>query len=503
MKNFAKLLVVALAVAIVASLFALSSSAAAAEPAAMIDPNDLKPGSERVIFIKDAPRDENNQIKGELEGDGTGSDAANPLIPNDHESFDPTAQYPKYHLQTAFYQATELLKDEGGTIVVCGPVFFGIGESYGSGASTRDVFTAKFGENTIKITSVYNGVDYRKEAGAKIIIENPAEIGMYGQSIWENIDIATASSSRVISFSNFATLIGEGVNCYPTDDAFEGVAANYVSISGGHRYSGGVDLTCNLVVKSGTYNCIVSGEWGVNTTRKYNTDGDPTSGIKSTNNLDGNTKAVVVLEGTTKVYGQVVGTNKQNCEFSGNTTITINGGTYECDINMGGSTGFLNTDAVATLIINGGNFENVWSINDAIAGFKNNAPAVSKLDFSGWKGEKLGLAQAFGMVTTFTDVILPTGVTQQELVDLLNAQTEAPVVPETTVAPVETQKPAEETKAPAVEDTKAPAVEETKDTTPVTPDDEKGGSNIGLIIGIVAAVVVIAVIAVVVLKKKK
>ena len=503
MKNFAKLLVVALAVAIIASMFALVSSAAAAAPAEMIDPNELKPGSDRVIFIKDAPRDENNQIKGELEGDGTGTDAANPLKPNDHENFDPTAQYPKYHLQTAFYQATELLKDEGGTIVVCGPVFFGIGESYGSGGSTRDVFTAKFGTNTIKITSVWDGVDYRQTAGAKIILESPAEIGMYGQSIWENVDIATASSSRVISFSNFATLVGEGVNCYPTDDAFEGVAANYVSLSGGHRYSGGVDLTTNLVVKSGSYNCIVAGEWGVNTSRSYNTADDPTSGIKSTNNLDGNTKAVMVLEGTTTVYGQIVGTNKQNSEFSGNTTITINGGTYECDINMGGSTGFLNTDAVATLIINGGNFENVWSINDAIAGYKNNAPAVSKLDFSGWKGEKLGLAQAFGMVTVFTDIVLPEGVTEQQLIDLLNsaapATTEAPA---TTAQPDATTAPDKETEE-APKATEAPDVEETKANTPVETPDEEGGSNIGLIIGIVAAVVVIAAILLVVLKKKK
>ena len=65
------------------------------------------------------------------------------------------------------------------------------------------------------------------------------------------------------TFDEYATLVGEGVNCYPTDEAFEGVAANYVSLSAGHRYSGGVDLTTNLVVKSGTYNVIASGEWGV------------------------------------------------------------------------------------------------------------------------------------------------------------------------------------------------------------------------------------------------
>ena len=103
MKTFAKLLVAAIAVSMLASLFALAPSAAV-----MMDPRTLTPASERVVFVKDAPRDENNMPTGEgLPGDGSGSDAENPFIPMDHESFDPGAQYPKYHLQTPLYQAIE------------------------------------------------------------------------------------------------------------------------------------------------------------------------------------------------------------------------------------------------------------------------------------------------------------------------------------------------------------------------------------------------------------
>ena len=501
MKNFAKLLVVALSVAIIASLLAVSSSAAE-----IVDPNTLTPASDRVIFIKDAPRDENNQLTGEeLPGDGTGSDADNPLKVIDHESFDPTADYPKWHLQTAFYQATELLKEDGGTIVVCGPVYFGIGESYGSGGSTRDVFTAKFGEKTIKITSVYNGVDYRETAGAKITIALPAEIGMYGQSIWENIDIETADTYRVISFSNYATLIGEGVKCYPSDDAFEGVAANYVSLSAGHRYSGGVDLTTSLVVKSGTYNVIAAGEWGVNTTRRYNEADNPASGIKSSNNLDGNTNANVTLEGTTTVYGEINGTNRQNSEFSGQTTVTINGGTYECDINMVGKTGMINADGKVTLKINGGDFTNAWSINNATAGCSNNLPAVSVLDFSGWTGDLGGLAAAFGVVTEFSEIKFPEGVTKDQVIAAFGTATTAEPAVEETEEPKEeeTKAEVEETKA-EVEETKA-EVEETKasETEGTTDTEKEDGSNIGLIIGIVVAVVAVVVIVVVIATKKK
>ncbi len=488
MKKFAKLLVVALSVAIIASLFAVSSSAAE-----LVDPNTLQPGSENVYFIKDAPRDENNKIVGKLEGDGTGSDADNPLQPVDHQDFDVNATYPKWHLQTAFYQATELLKDTGGTIVICGPVFFGIDESYGSGPSTRDVFTAKFGKNTIKITSVYNGVDYRETAGAKIILESPAEIGMYGQSIWENVDIATASTTRVISFSNYATLIGEGVNCYPTDEAFEGVAANYVSLSAGHRYEGGVDLTTNLVVKSGTYNVIASGIWGVNNQKSVADDGT----IKWTNNLEGNTNANVVIEGTTTVYGEILGTNKYVADFSGDSTITINGGKFECDINMVGKSGMLNTDGKVTLKINGGDFAGAWSINNAVAGATNNMPALSVLDFSGWTGELSDLANAYGVIATeFSEIKLPAGVTAEQVLAAATTATEP-----ADTEPAET--PAETTPAETPAETKAPVVDETN--APVVDDGEEGGSNMTIIIIAIVAVVVIAgvVVGIVLAKKKK
>ena len=504
MKNFAKLLVVALSVAMIASLLALIPSAAAET---LIDPNTLTPGSERVVFIKDAERDENNLVVGELPGDGSGSDAENPLIPMDHEDFDPGADYPKYHLQTAFYQATEMLKDTGGTIVVCGPVYFGIYESYGSGGSTRDTFTAKFGENTIKVTSVYNGVDYRETAGAKITIALPAEIGMYGQSIWENIDIETADTHRVISFSNYATLVGEGVKCYPSDEAFEGVAANYVSLSGGHRYSGGVDLTTNLVVKSGSYNVIAAGEWGVNNTRRYNDAEDPNSGIKSSNNLDGNTRVNVVLEGTTTVYGAINGTNQSSkTEFSGNTYITINDGNYECDINGCGASGFINDNAEVHIKINGGKFRNAWSINDSYAGCSNLVPAVSHLDFSGWKGELEELAAAFSVVTTFTQISLPEGVTEDKLVEIAESLVEEtepeetePTTPDATEPTADATEPVADATEPQKDD------EKESETVPENNNGGNGGINpvIFIVIGIVVVVAVVVVLVIVLGKKKK
>ena len=98
MKTFAKIFCLALTVAFIASMLVLPGMATDA-PAAVTDPNQLKPGSERVVFIKDAPRDEKYQVIGELAGDGTGFDADNPLRPIEHEGFAPSASAPKYHLR--------------------------------------------------------------------------------------------------------------------------------------------------------------------------------------------------------------------------------------------------------------------------------------------------------------------------------------------------------------------------------------------------------------------
>ncbi|MBQ4116708.1 MAG: hypothetical protein IJD37_04965 [Clostridia bacterium] len=397
MKRFAKLLVLALSVVIIASLFVASSLAAE-----IVDPNTLQPGSDRVIFIKDAPRDENNNIIGQPDGDGTGSDASNPMWTVDHENFDPDADHPKWHLQTAFYQATEILAETGGTIVICGPVYFGVGESYGSGSYERDVYTAFFGDNVIKITSVYDGVDYRETAGAKIIIDSPAMLSVRGSSVWENVDIATAAYDRAITFGEYRTLIGEGVNCYPLNSMVEGIAQDYISLAAGHRYSGSEDATTNLTVLSGTYNYITGGVWGTVATQKME-----------------NANVNLTLGGTTKVLGIVSGTVRQKAGFSGNVNITINGGTYEGDINCVGATGMLNTDGKVMLKINGGDFKNAYAINQAAFAATNNLPAECTVDFSDWTGKKIDLAFANSIIADITDVKYPAGVTAEELKGLI------------------------------------------------------------------------------------
>ena len=487
MKKFTRLFTLALVFALVAAFFTVGASATNTELGA--DPNALKPGSDNVYFIKDAPRNENYEVIGELEGDGSGSDAANPFKPTDHEKFVPDAAKKKWSFMTAIYQVTEELASKGGgTIVICGPVYLGETECNDNGTVVRDSFTAEFNNNVIKFTSVYNGVDYRETAGAKLTIAQPAMLSVQGSSIWENLDIETIGTHRAITFADFCTLIGEGINCYPADEAFEGVAENYVSLAGGHRWERSNDENPTLLIKSGTYNQICAGQLG--TAKNYNSE-----------NINTN----LTIEGTTKVLGNIFGTVRGYSDFRGNVNITINGGYFEGDINGVGPTGLLNTDGIVTFKINGGDFKNAYSINQAAVNMANNMPAKASVDFSGWTGDKLALAYANTLITDITDIKYPAGVTADELAKILE---DAPVEtePEETT-PAETEP--EETKAPETQDeTKAPETQdETKapETQAVAPgnDNESSDSTVIIIVAVVAVVVIAAVVVAIVLKKKK
>lgn len=489
MKRFAKLFVVAVIVTLIASMFVV-------EPAAL-EPADLQVTNDNVVFIMDAPEG------GQLPGDGTGKDAQNPYQPIDHEGYDPEADAPKQYLNTAFYQATEMLRSTGGTIVFCGPVHLGPEDTWGvTAATTRDVLTARFGTNTIKFTSVYNGVDYRETNGAKLTIETPAEICLNGQTIWENIDIETIGTDRVISCNYFLTRFGEGINCYPKEEAFAAVPTYYVSVSGGHRYEGGIDKTTNILIQSGTYNVVTAAIWGVTNQRKINDDGT----TNWTYNNDGSSVAKLTLEGTTKILGQVYGTTRKASEFSGITEIIINGGTYDGDIFGIGPTGMLNKDGVCTIKINGGEFKNCWTLSPVTEGYLNNAPAASLLDFSGWKGEEASLAAAYNLAKNagFTSIKLPEGADA----DKLAAMTVAPATEDLTPVTLPSGN-GNETAAPGGnggiiiggdDDETTP---ESTGTSNVDVNDDKGGMSMGLILGIVGGVVVIALIVVIAVMASK
>jgi hypothetical protein len=265
-----------------------------------------------------------------------------------------------------------------------------------------------------------------------------------------------------MSFNYYSTVIGDGVRCYYNNSAIDSYEG-YVSLSGGHRYLGGVNVSTNLVVRSGTYNIITAGSWGADN--------------KSTNNMDGFCVANLVCEGTTTVYGQIIGTTRQYAEFSGNTNVTINGGKYICDINMIGESGMSSTDGKAVLTINGGDFSKCWSINDAVVGRENNPPLYSHLDFSGFGGEISGIAEVLRVTTFFTKITYPEGITHEDvLAEIKNKET-------TTVEDVETDCASSESSV---------ADKFTEDTNDGTDTDNRGISVV-VVICILSSGIVIGV----------
>ena len=449
MKKYAKIVCIVFAVAAIAALTAVIAFA---------DMPDLKPGSDTVYFIKDVPEG--------YTGKGLGRTADDPFIPvDDPDGYDPTAQYPRNYLKTAFVQVIDALKDQGGTIVVCGPVFFGLGQSGGNGTYQKDVKTPVFGDKTIKITSVYNGIDYRETAGAKITISTPAMLNIAGQTIWENIDIETDGTGRCISFGGYDTIVGDGVNCYPSEEDYEGVGQFYVNLTAGPSYETLKNKPTNLLVKSGTYDTICGGNWGV-------------ADAHVLENVDAN----LYLTGTTKVLGAVNGSvgGAANSTFSGNVNITIDGGTYECDIFGGGKSSFVNEDAEVHITINGGTFLDVYSIEEMSLAYRYNPAKLSVLDLSGYKGDYANLEAINAIVGEFTVIKWP---------DEWEGPKNAPAESETEA--VSTDAP--ETDGETVEETEEETepVEEPETASPEKKDnvaqkEEGGGFPTWLLIVIVA-----------------
>lgn len=283
-------------------------------------------------------------------GTGDGSSPEKALKANAVYPYNPD-KVQRYYENTALYQAVGKLKNTGGTIVICGEVSIGKEQSYGSGSANREFRFPQNGPNTIKITSYYDGVDYRKTNNAKLIVEAPAQIQMYGQSVWENIEISTNGKESAIICQNYTTFFGDGIECTTTDSKLATAenAPFFIGIAGSNRFSPDKSaVNTNITVMSGTYNKIAGGLWGFSSREPlYLFEGD-------TN---------VIIGGSTTVLGSVIGSgNETNTYHEGNANITILGGTFYGTIEGTNKIGFNNSDALVNIIICGGDFTNCTGI---------------------------------------------------------------------------------------------------------------------------------------------
>ena len=237
-------------------------------------------------------------------------------------------------------KAVALLRESGGTVVICSPC-------------TID-YTCHLTENkkTITVTSVYNGIDYRATANAKINLKY--NFFMYGDFIWDDVEISALAKNLVFVCNYNNVTIGEGVTCTVGSSS----AGSILFVVGGNAVFGGEPVEqftlsgkCNIEINGGTWMYIRAGN-------RRNSGQVPIGGVSETGEL-----AITVNGGTfTNTGGTgLTAATGMNSNY-GVCNLIINGGTFKGPIYAVSRVGVNETaeDAVMSgtvnLLINGGTF---------------------------------------------------------------------------------------------------------------------------------------------------
>ena len=252
---------------------------------------------------------------------------------------------------SALYRAVEFLSATGGTIVVCGKVTITSGHYYGQ--STLSDFTipgVPVDGQTVKLTSVYGGVDYRKD-GASVTFRRTLKmmplLELKIDTEWDNIDLVydydyQVSKYNIIACGNRRTVMGEGVRTRVIYDGeeiepSEATSGLFPTICGGYRYAvdpGNTDLT----ILGGSWSNVAAGPCGVDM---------PNFGM-----LEGNTK--LTIGGKAVIYGDVLGgSNDTHGYVTGKIDINVTGGKIFGDIILAGNGGTHGGRSEAYLTVTG------------------------------------------------------------------------------------------------------------------------------------------------------
>jgi len=253
MKNFLRILTVALLAVALALPFAFSSAA-----------------SEPVLFIKDG-------------GTGDGSSASKPLSLEDYSEYYAEGNL---HYGSVLFQAAHRLQYTGGTIVLVGEVRLDESNTKGSDANFRDFFMPNHPDSTITITSKYNGVDYGTTKGARLVLERPAQFICGGDTVFRDINICTqqytktdntiAVGTRLICANGYDLTMDIGVKCYTIAPGATTITStsnvNYLPvIAGGHRYADCIRREGHntVTIKSGSYGNVVASTYDGSNVSNY------------------------------------------------------------------------------------------------------------------------------------------------------------------------------------------------------------------------------------------
>jgi len=121
---------------------------------------------------------------------------------------------------TKCYDALDLSKDC--TIVVCGPYTQSVNWVY----REKTHF-----EGSVTFTSVYDGIDYRKTAGAKYMFK-PARFSCFGETRFENMDFEALGTNFLVVAQHNPVTIGEGVTMSGSQMKGGSVATAFAIVGG-------------------------------------------------------------------------------------------------------------------------------------------------------------------------------------------------------------------------------------------------------------------------------
>lgn len=228
----------------------------------------------------------------------------------------------------AFYRGLDKLKSTGGTLVIVGDVAIDCVESrfatpQSAPLPPSEFKTPKFKDGvSLTVTSVYNGVDYRKN-GAKLILDyntcNTTAFAFGCSTTLEKINIQYKYFEGAINSWNTPFILGGGGYNFTVGEEVDVSSFNtktnspgdqYPILIGGHRYAE-IKRSYNFTVKSGTWSEVIAGSYGIPSQNYGKVNGD------------------VTLTVTGGKIGTLVGTGAPNftCEtIYGILSITIIGG---------------------------------------------------------------------------------------------------------------------------------------------------------------------------------
>lgn len=233
----------------------------------------------------------NNVVYISADGTGDGSSPDSPI--GNAPNYKPGNKMETYN---AFYIGLDKLKNTGGTLVIVGEVTLDSVEARFTEKTKTNFAPSEFRcptfkkDVSLKVTGVYNGVDYRTK-GAKLVLDYETcctTVFAFGcNTTLEKLNIEYKyheeyknawNTPFMICGGGYNFIVGDEINVTSLNAKTNAPGDQYPMLMGGHRYRN-IKNSVNLTVKSGTWSTVIAGSYGIKNTSYGNIDGSVTLSV--------------------------------------------------------------------------------------------------------------------------------------------------------------------------------------------------------------------------------